>query len=327
MARIKYYYDTESCKYERVKVSKWDITLNLLGFLVLSFLFGLLIYSGFNFYFDSPEEARLKRELAELQYYFDDVSKQWEEAQEVLAVLQHRDDNVYRTIMEAEPIPFTIRNAGIGGSERYRNLLEANLSNEELILEAYRSLDRIRKQIYIQSESYDEILGLANDKATMLASIPAIQPVSNKELTRFASGFGMRMHPIYKVRKMHYGVDFTCPRGTPIYATGDGKVVRAQRSNRNVGAGNQVQIDHDYGYRTLYFHMQDFVVKVGDEVKRGDLIGYVGSTGGSTAPHLHYEVHKDGKAVDPVRFFFQDLNDEEYEKILELAAVENQSLG
>lgn len=327
MARIKYYYDTESCKYERVKVSKWDITLNLLGFLAVALIFALGINVLVGIYFDSPEEARLKEENAELLLYYELLQDQMTEVVEMLSILQKRDDDVYRSIMEAEPIPQTIRNAGIGGVERYRELLEAGLQQEDLILEALKKLDRIRKKIYIQSESYDDILTMANDKEEMLASIPAIQPVSNKELSRLASGFGMRMHPIYKVRKMHYGVDFTCPRGTPIYATGDGKIVRASRSNRNVGAGNQVQIDHGYGYRTLYFHMQDFIVKVGDEVKRGDLIGYVGSTGGSTAPHLHYEVHKDGKPRDPVRYFFQDLNDEEYEKILELAAVENQSLG
>ena len=327
MARIKYYYDTESCKYERVKVSKWDITLNLVGFLTLAGLFGVVFNLLFSFYFDSPEVTLLKEENTELRLYYDVLEERMSEVNEMLTILQKRDDDVYRTIMEAEQIPYTIRNASIGGSERYKELLEAGLNEEQLILEAFQKLDKLRKKIYIQAESYDEILGLAEDKQTMLASIPAIQPVSNKELTRFASGFGMRMHPIYKVRKMHYGVDFTCPRGTPIYATGDGTVVKAVRSNRNVGAGNQVQIDHGYGYRTLYFHMQDFVVKTGDEVKRGDLIGYVGNTGGSTAPHLHYEVHKDGKAVDPVRFFFQDLNDEEYETILEMAAVENQSLG
>ncbi|MEL6536477.1 MAG: M23 family metallopeptidase [Bacteroidota bacterium] len=327
MARIKYYYDTESCKYERVKVSKWDITLNLLGFLAVALMFGVGFNFLFNYYFDSPEEARLKDQNARLEFYYEELNKEMVHVQEMLILLQKRDDDVYRTIMEAEPIPLTIRNAGMGGAERYRDLMEAGLDNQQWVLEAYKKLDHIRKKIYIQSESYDDIIEMAEGKEEMLASIPAIQPVSNKQLSRFASGFGVRMHPIYKVRKMHYGVDFTCPRGTPIYATGNGTVVRASRSSRNVGAGNQVQIDHGYGYRTHYFHMQDFIVKVGDEIKRGDLIGYVGSTGGSTAPHLHYEVLKDGKHEDPVRYFFQDLNDEEYEEILEMATVENQSLG
>jgi murein DD-endopeptidase MepM/ murein hydrolase activator NlpD len=183
----------------------------------------------------------------------------------------------------------------------------------------------LEKELYIQTKSYDDIVRLAKNKSKMLASIPAIQPLTNKELTRMASGFGMRIHPIYKLKRMHTGVDLAAPKGTPIYATGDG-VVRFTKRNPG-GYGNEIQIDHGFGYETKYAHLERFEVKPGQKVKRGEVIGFVGTSGSSTAPHLHYEVIHNGNKVNPVHYFFQDLNAEEYEKILELAAVENQSLS
>ncbi len=325
MARIKYYYDTETCKYERVKVGTWDVVLNLLGFLSVAVVIAIAMVLVYNTYFESPKETALKKENDELKLYYEIMSDEMDNAQEMLSALQKRDDDIYRVINEAEPIPNTIRNGGVGGTERYKQLLEQGLESEELILGTLQKIDRLKKQMYIQTKSYDEIVALAKSKDKMYASIPAIQPITNKELTRLASGFGMRIDPIYKVRRMHTGVDFSAPRGTPIYATGDG-VIKKVVSNYG-GYGKEVLIDHGYGYVTRYAHMSDFNVKKGQVVKRGECIGYVGSTGKSTAPHLHYEVLKDGKKVNPVHYFYNDLNEDEFQKILELSSIENQSLG
>jgi hypothetical protein len=325
MARIKYYYDTESCKYERIKVSTWDIILNLLGFFSVSFIISVIIVVLFSTYFESPKEMLLKKENQELKIYYDLLEKELGNLDGMMAALQKRDDNVYRVIFEADPIPESIRQAGTGGSEKYKEILENDLVNEEMIIQAISKVDQIKRQMYIQTKSYDEILQMARNKSKLLAATPAIQPIANKELTRLASGFGMRIHPIYKVKMMHFGVDFTAPRHTPIYSTGDGVVERVIRSFG--GYGKQVVINHGFGYKTRYAHMEDFNVKKGDRVKRGDLIGTVGNSGLSTAPHLHYEILKDNKKVNPVNYFYMDLNDEEYEKILELASIENQSLS
>lgn len=325
MARIKYYYDTETCKYERVKVSTWDMTMNLLGFLFVSGVISIGLVSVYFNYFDSPKEALLKKENEELKFYYEILEKEITQAGQMMTALQERDDNVYRVIFEAEPIPSTVRAAGIGGSERYKNLLEKGLEKEELVLTAFQRVDKLKKQMYIQTKSYDEIFEMANDKTRMLAAMPAIQPISNKELKRLASGFGMRMHPILKTRRMHTGCDFSAPKGTAVYATGDGKVKKV-RTNFG-GYGKEVEIDHGYGYVTKYAHMDKFEVKVGQKVKRGECIGYVGNTGRSTAPHLHYEIIKDGKKINPVHYFYKDINEDEYEKLLELASRENQSLS
>ncbi len=325
MARIKYYYDTESCKYERIKVSTWDVVLNLLGFFSVSLIISVVIVILFSTYFESPKEMLLQKENQELKLYYELLDKEMADINTMMASLQKRDDNVYRVIFEADPIAASIRRAGTGGTDRYKNLLENNLVDEELVLQSLSKVDQLKRQMYIQTKSYDEILQMARNKSKLLAATPAIQPVANLELTRLASGYGMRIHPILKYKRMHFGIDFTAPRGTPIYSTGDGIV---ERVILNFGGyGRQIIVRHGFGYKTLYAHMQDIDVKVGDKVKRGDKIGTVGNTGLSTAPHLHYEIIKDGKKVNPVNYFFMDLNDEEYEKILELASIENQSLS
>jgi murein DD-endopeptidase MepM/ murein hydrolase activator NlpD len=325
MARIKYYYDTESCRYERIKVSTWDIIWNALGFLTVSLILAIGIVFVYIKYFESPEEAMLRKENEELRIYYDLLSQEIEETTEMLESLEDRDDNIYRVIFGVEPIPEEIRTAGIGGSNRYKKLLEKGLERESLILENYKRMDRMKKKMYIQTKSYDEIIEMAKNKEDMLASLPAIQPVSNKNLKRLSSGFGYRIDPIHKVRRPHYGVDFSLPKGTPVYSTGDG-VVKFTRSSIS-GYGRQIEIDHGFGYVTKYAHLDRFIVKRGQKVKRGELIGYSGNTGKSTAPHLHYEVKLDGKPVNPVHYFSRDLSAEEYEEILRLASVENQALG
>ncbi|MGL1889513.1 MAG: M23 family metallopeptidase [Reichenbachiella sp.] len=325
MARIKYYYDTESCKYERVKVSTWDIILNALGFLSLSTMLAVGIFFVFNEYFKSPVVAQLEKENEELTFYYDRLQKEMTDASDMLTSLQERDDNVYRVIFEADPIPSSIRNAGVGGADRYKEISENGVEREDLLLGAYQKIDKMKKQMYIQTKSYDELMDLASNKEKFYAALPAIQPVSNKELKRLSSGYGYRTDPILKTRKMHKGVDFSAPKGAPIYATGDG-VVKVVKTSLG-GYGKQIDIDHGYGYMTRYGHMSKFNVKQGQKVKRGECIGYVGSSGKSTAPHCHYEVRKGGLAINPVHFFYRDLNSTEYEEILRLASIENQAMG
>lgn len=324
MARIKYYYDTETCKYERIRISKWDIFLNALGILTLSLVLSVVIYFVSSKYFESPQVSMLKKENNELLMYYNDMQKDITQMESMVGALQERDDNIYRVIFEADPIPSTIRQAGVGGTDRYRALREERIEREELVISTFGEIDRLKKQMYIQTKSYDDILQMARNKTEMLASIPSIQPIPNKNLKRLASGYGPRMHPILKVKRMHAGCDFSAPQGTPIYATGNGKISKARRMG---DAGNTIIIDHGFGYKTKYFHMSGFTVKAGQTVKRGDVIGYVGNTGLSAAPHCHYEVWKDNKHINPVNFFYSDVSDEEWDKLLELASRENQSLG
>lgn len=324
MAKIKYYYDTETCKYERIKLSTWDILLNSLGFIFSSLLFAGAIVWVLSSYFKSPGEILLERENEQLAFYYDLLSKEMEQTQQFLSALQVRDENIYRVIFEADPIPLAIRNAE-NSELKYKRVLESGLAPNELISQTMSKIYMLQKRMYIQTKSYDEISRLANNKTEMLASIPAIQPVTNRELTMLVSGYGMRIHPIYKVKKLHTGCDFAAPKGTPVYSTGDG-VVRLTRKNLG-GYGNEVEIDHGYGYVTKYAHLDKYIIRPGKKVKRGEIIGYVGNTGSSTAPHLHYEVIHNDKKVNPVHYFFNDLNPDEYEKILELATIENQSLG
>ena len=321
MAKVKYYYDTKTLSYKRIELSGLNKLKRLFFFLIGSAFTGLIMVIIFFQFFDSPKEKRMNREIDVLTSQYEIVDDKLNQVELVLDDIQNRDDNIYRVIFEAEPIPKSIRKAGYGGINRYQNL--KGYSNSELIISTSDKVDQISKQLYIQSKSYDEIIELAKNKADMLAALPAIQPVSNKDLKRMASGFGYRIDPIYKTRKMHAGMDFSAPSGTPIYATGNGKVSKVRKSRR--GYGNHVKIDHGYGYVTLYAHMTKYIVRKGQKVKRGELIGYVGSTGKSVAPHLHYEVHKDGRKINPVNFYYNDLNPEEYEKMLEISSQNNQS--
>ena len=319
MAKIKYYYDTESCRYERIKVSRWDIVLNSLGFLAVSFIIGIGIYYVMDKNFVSPDELALEKENAELQFYYDLLQEDIDEVLLMTSAMQDRDDNLYRTILGAEPIPATIRMAGIGGADRYREL--QGLSQEELIRSSFSQLDSLRRQLYIQTISYDEVVELAKNKEEMLSALPAIQPVSNKELRWLTSGFGWRIDPIYRTRRMHEGVDYSVSIGTPVYATGDGVVTKVE--TRYSGYGKQIEIDHGFGFKTKYAHLNGFEVRVGQRVKRGELIGYSGNSGKSTGPHLHYEVIVNGSKVNPVYYMSRDFTAEEYEEILRLASIEN----
>ena len=325
MARIKYYYDTETCKYERIKTSTGDIVLNSLGIfsLTLAMAAGILLVSSS--YFESPKELLLRNEVKELEFYYENLEHEVEGLQKQLANMEHRDDNIYRVVLGAEPIDKSIRDAGIGGIDRYTDIKEKNIIHEDLLVKLSENIDNLRRKIYIESKSQDEVVELAESKEKLFAAIPAIQPVANKQLIALASGYGLRIHPIYKVKKMHTGIDFAAAIGTPVYATADGNIDQLEISFS--GYGKMLEIDHGFGYRSRYAHMHGFAVHKGQKVKRGDLIGYVGNTGLSTAPHLHYEVFVNGVHANPVHYFFNDLNPAEYEKIIELASIENQSLG
>ncbi|HCW08739.1 MAG TPA: peptidase M23 [Cytophagales bacterium] len=325
MARIKYYYDTETCKYERVKTSTLDVVLNVLGIiaLTLSMAVGLLFIGGN--YFESPRELMLKNEVKELEFYYQSLESDIHKLEQQLASLEYRDDKIYRAVLGAEPIDKNIREGGAGGSDRFEEIRNKKIDHDELIIKVEELVSKLKRKVYIESKSQDDVVALAENKEKLFAAIPAIQPVANKELIALASGYGMRIHPVYKVLKLHTGVDFAATIGTPIYATADGTIDKLEVSFS--GYGKVIEIDHGFGYRTRYAHMHGFAVSQGQHVKRGDLIGYVGDTGLSTAPHLHYEVFVNGLVVNPVHYFFNDLNPAEYEKIIELASIENQSLG
>ena len=321
MAKIKYYYDTKTLSYKRIELNAFDKFKRFLSYVVASTFTGIIMVIVFFQFFDSPKEKKLKSEIENLVVQYDILSKKMIQIDLVLDDIQQRDDNIYRVIFEADPIPSSIRKAGFGGVNRYKDI--RNFSNSELVVEITKKADKLSKQLYIQSKSFDEVIDLAKNKADMLASIPAIQPIANKDLGRVASGYGYRIHPIYKTRKLHTGMDFTAPQGTPIYATGDGKIAKVRKSRK--GYGNHVIIDHGYGYQTLYAHMTKYIAYRGQKVKRGEIIGYVGSTGTSVAPHLHYEVMKNKRKINPVNYYYNDLSPEEYEKMLEISSQNNQS--
>lgn len=322
MAKTKYKYNPESLSFERIKMTLGERFLRFTAYFIGSVILAVLYGAIFTYLFDSPKEKVLKRENDQMRLQYELLSMDLEKVEKVLAHLQETDDNLYRTVFEAEPIPSSLREGGIGGVNRYEEL--EGYDNSSIVIETAMRLDRIKKKTYVQSKSFDELIELASEKENMLRSIPAIMPISNKDLTRTASGWGYRIHPIYKIRKFHWGMDFTAPTGTEIYATGDGTVSRIRTSKR--GLGNHIIIDHGYGYQTVYAHLNRFNnLRVGQNVKRGDVIGFVGSTGLSTAPHLHYEVHLNGKKVDPANYYFNDLTPEEYERMIELAMRSGQS--
>jgi len=322
MAKSKYRYNQHTLSYDKIELTLKDKIFKSFIYVGLGLVIGVIIYGLSYTYIDSPKEKQLKRDNAHLQTQYVILNKKLEQFSKVLDDVQHRDDNIYRVIFEAEPIPSEIRKAGFGGVNKYKKL--EGYSNSELIINTAEKLDKLHKQLYIQSKSFDEVFDMAKKKEEMLASLPAIQPVQNEDLTRMASGYGYRMHPILKYNKFHAGMDFTADKGTPIYATGKGKIIQAD--SKSSGYGKHVRIDHGYGYVTLYAHMSKMNVKVGQKVNRGDVVGFVGNTGLSAGPHCHYEVRKNGSPVNPVNFYYNDLTAEEYAKMIELSNAPMQSL-
>jgi len=321
MARIKYRFNPESLSYDRIKISISTRFIQIITFFAASIVIAVAYYLIFSNFIDLPKEKKLKRENEQLTLQNQIFSKRIDYVASVLEDLRQRDENIYRTIFQAAPIPKSIREAGFGGTNRYINLEGYQFS--KMVIETAMKLDKITKQIYIQSKSYDEVIGLVKKKEEMLACTPAIQPLSNKDLTRTASGFGFRIHPIFKIKMFHYGFDFIAPIGTDVYATGDG-VVETVEYNQH-GFGKEVVINHGFGYATRYAHLSEFKVRIGQKVKRGDIIGLVGNTGRSTAAHLHYEVLVNGVQVDPSPYFFHDLTPDEFQKMIQISTNSNQT--
>ena len=324
MSKVKYYYDSETLSYRKIEHKKGRKTglfiLSFMGVLLSGFLLMLLFLNLPNF--ETPKEKELNRELTNLEFQVKLLNKKMNQAETVLTEIAERDNNLYRIYFEANPIPQEQRKAGFGGINRYKDL--EGFDNSKLIISSNKRIDILTKQIVVQSKSLDEIAALATEKEALLKSIPAIQPVKIEDLTRMASGYGYRTDPFTKARKFHFGMDFTAPRGTPVYASGDGRVSRAD--NRASGYGKHIRITHGFGYMSLYAHLYKYNVKRGQRVKRGDLIGFVGSTGRSEAPHLHYEVFKDKKRINPINFYYGNLSPKEFADILKKSIQENQSL-
>ena len=321
MIRGKYKFNEKKLTYEKIELTGKQKFFRFLTYFAATVVIALIYNIVYSLFFDTPKEKGMKREIQQLLVQYEVLNNRFDLIENTLTDLKHRDDNIYRVIFETEPIPSSIRSAGFGGVNRYENL--QGFKNSDLVVQTAKRLDKLTREVYVQSKSYDELIEMAENQEEMVASIPAIMPISNKDLTRTASGWGYRIHPIYKIRKFHEGMDFTASTGTEIYATGDGVVELVETSYR--GYGKRIIINHGYGYRTLYAHLSGFNVRQGQKVKRGEVIGFVGSTGMSTAPHLHYEVHKDDKKVNPIHYYFNDLTAEEYERMIFISSNSGQS--
>ncbi len=321
MKKIKYYYNTHSLRYEKLEVPLRVKLLRVFAFLATALVTAaLIVWVGFR-YIGSPNERILRDQLDDYSEGYKLMQHQVEQLKEQMSELETRDNKVYRAIFEANPIPDSAR--AKEQAKKAEISLVTRLSDDALVGGMISQLNNLSARLAYQTRSYSEIDEMIKNKEKLLGAIPAIQPVSNADLRRIASGFGSRIDPVYKISKFHAGLDFTAPQGTPIYATADGRIKEA---NYNEGGfGNHVVINHGYGYETLYGHMVRVKARVGKQVKRGEVIGWVGNTGKSTGPHCHYEVHKNGTPVDPVYFFYNDLTPEQFDRILKMAAVSNQS--
>jgi len=323
MAKVKYYYDSENLAYRKIITKTRKKVGVVLLFLVASALFGFLSFVVLlnTPYFETPKNRIQAREIENLKLRYAILNKKMDQVEDVIDYIEDRDNNLYRVYFNASAIPDEERKAGFKGAHRYKEL--EGYDNSQLVINTTKRVDVLQKALAIQSKSLDDILKMAKSKDKLLAAIPAIQPVKNENLKRMVSGFGYRTDPFTKARKMHEGMDFTAKTGTPIYATGDGVVARAD--NTVSGFGNHIVIRHGFGYETLYGHLSKYKCRAGQSVNRGDIIGYVGSTGRSEGPHLHYEVHKNGKVVNPLNFYYGNISAVEYVAIAQLANQENQS--
>lgn len=321
MGKTKYKYNPKTLAYEEVQLSAGQKVLKGLILIAPSVIIGLGLAFVFETSLDTPKEIQLRTENDNLRYELKMLEQKAQANLKVLKDIEEKEKTLYRVALYAEEFPEDLRTLGIGGSNRYKKY--ENMTNAKLLMETAKTLDSVQSKLYAQSISFKELLQLAKERENRLSSLPAIQPVSNEDLRRTASGYGWRIDPVYGTRKMHWGMDFTADIGAEVYATGDGVVVEVVTNSW--GYGKEIVIDHGFGYRTRYAHLSKFEVKRGDKVKRGDLIGLVGSTGKSTGPHLHYEVEKDGQKVNPVNFYHSDLTPEEYEKLIELSQNSYQS--
>ncbi len=321
MAKKKFYFNPETIDYEEIQVTFSYRLRQILVHTLSGILLGLAFFFLFVSIIKSPKEKELYMQKSRLEGQYKALNAQIRDMQGVLSDLQERDDNLYRVIFQAEPIPYASRSATTRNIEYYDELMRK--TNSQILVQTTQKMDELRKQLYVQSRSFDEIVELAKEHQVKLDFIPAIQPILNKELTRVASGWGYRIDPIYHTKKFHYGMDFTAPTGTEIFATANGRISAAGWEQ---GFGNTVRIDHGYGYETLYAHLSALKVNAGKSVTRGEVIGLVGSTGKSTGPHLHYEVHLNGTPVNPQNYYYLDLTPEEYDRMLQLSSNFGQTM-
>lgn len=322
MSKSKYKFNPESLSFDKIELSLKKKILKYLPHFFTSLGGSLVLFIVFAYFIDSPKERILLRENKQLLFQYELMNMQMKQIMEVLGDIQYRDDNIYRAIFGADPIPSSVRKAGFGGVNKYAELQGFN--NSDLIIAAAKQLDIITKKLYVQSKSYDEIVELAKNKEKWLQCIPAIQPILNKDLKLEASFFGYRMDPVYRTIIHHDGIDFAAPIGTDIFATGDGVVITVDFSRG--GYGNEIVINHGFGYKTRYAHLSKMLVRVGQKVKRGEVIGKVGNTGKSVGSHLHYEVIKNGVPVDPINYYFLDLKPDQYDKMIEMSQQGGQAL-
>ena len=324
MSKVKYYYDPKTLSYRPIAITNKKRISNFFLFFLTSFLFGLstLLILLNTDWINTPAEISQKRALENYELQFDILNKKLTQIEAVVSHLEDRDNNLYRVYFEASSIPEEQRKAGFGGVNRYKDL--EGYDNSELIINTAKRLDILSKQTVVQSRSLDEIERLAANKAELIEAIPSIQPIKNEDLTRMASGYGYRIDPFTKKRRFHYGMDFSAKKGTPIYATGNGIVQRAD--NRSSGYGRHIRIDHGFGYISLYGHLEKYNVRRGQKVKRGDIIGFVGNTGRSVGPHVHYEIFKDNKKINPLNFYYGNLSQKEFDALLTQSKLENQSM-
>lgn len=324
MAKVKYYYDPEKLAFLKIRPKRLRYLGNVFLFITTAAAFGILSLFFFinTDILQTPKEKMQERELSEFRTNYILLNKKLDLLAEVLEEIETRDNDIYRAYFNTSPIPEEQRKSGLGGINRYRAFL--GLTNEKILISTNAKIDQLSKQIAIQSRSLDDIIELAKGKEKFLASIPAIQPIKNEDLKRMASGYGYRSDPFTKIKKFHAGMDFSADIGTPVYASGDGKVTRA--NNELSGYGNLIEINHGYGYETRYAHLSKYNVKQGQSVKRGDIIGFVGSSGRSSGPHLHYEVHYLGNVVNPLNYYYGEISAKEFELLSQEANQENQSL-
>ena len=315
MRKVYYIYNPRTQTYDRIYPTVRQRVQSILRRLFFGMGLGAGSFIILLLIFGSPSEKELRKENSRLQAQYNVLSRRLDEAMGVLQDVQQRDDNLYRVIFQADPVPSAIRKAGYGGTNRYGHLMD--MANAELVVNTTQKMDMLTKQLYIQSRSFDDVVEMCKNHDEMLRCMPAIQPISNKDLRKTASGYGTRIDPIYGTTKFHAGMDFSAHPGTEVYATGDGTVIKM---GWETGYGNLIIVDHGFGYQTWYAHLQGFRTKLGKRVVRGEVIGEVGSTGKSTGPHLHYEVHVKGQVVNPVNYYFMDLSAEDYDRMIQLAA-------
>lgn len=321
MKKIKYYYNTNTLRYEKLEVPLRVKLLRIFGFIAAALVTAALIsYFAFQF-IGSPNEKLLLLQNERLRDRYADLNEKANSLDQQITELEKRDNAVYRAIFEANPIPDSARAKEIENEKEIATV--EGMANNQLLSSITQTLTTLSSRVKVQNKSYEQIDELIKNKEKLLSHTPAIQPLSNKDLNRIASGFGYRIDPVYKTVKMHAGLDFAAPQGTPIYATANGTVITA--GNKGNGYGNHVIINHGYGYETLYGHMVKVKSSPGQRVTRGEVIGWVGNTGKSTGPHCHYEVHKNGNKIDPVYFFYNDLTPDQFDRLLKQAAASNQS--